>query len=43
MFVAFKITGFIAWSWWFVFVPLYVGLGILILAAIFKSTIKKEL
>lgn len=34
LFIALKLTGYIAWSWWLVLLPLYGGL-LLVLAIIF--------
>ena len=37
IFVVLKIVGFIAWSWWAVFIPVYVAVGIYIIGLMLMS------
>ena len=32
LFIALKLTGVIAWSWWWVLLPVYIGIPITIIA-----------
>ncbi len=47
IFVILKLTGAIAWSWWWVFSPLIIvfalGLLILVVAAIFSKGVRRAL
>lgn len=44
VFITLKLTGYIAWSWWWVFAPLWIGfataMGLIILLAIFVAAFK---
>jgi hypothetical protein len=40
IFVVLKLTGLIAWSWWWVFSPVLIVLGLLILLAILKWVVE---
>ena len=47
IFVILKLTGAIAWSWWWVFSPLWIvfvlGILLLIVAAIFSKKVRQAL
>lgn len=46
LFIALKLTGFIAWSWWWVLSPLWIGLvlvlGFLCIAVAIGATITRK-
>jgi hypothetical protein len=41
IFVVLKLVGIIDWSWWLVFIPVYIELGLYILIAILEKLMDK--
>jgi hypothetical protein len=42
VFIVLKITGLITWSWWMVFIPLWIELSIILLVLIIHAIIHKS-
>lgn len=43
VFIACKLLGVIAWSWWIVFIPLYIDIGLLIFVLFILNILIKSL
>ena len=42
VFIVLKVTGLITWSWWMVFIPLWIELSIILIVLIIHAIIKKS-
>jgi len=42
VFIVLKVTGLITWSWWMVFIPLWIELSIILLVLIIHAIIHKS-
>lgn len=41
VFIALKLTGHIAWSWWWVFSPLWIPIAVALCALVISAALKK--
>ena len=41
LFIAFKLAGVIAWSWWWVLSPLWISGGLILIGAVILGLVKK--
>ena len=41
VFIVLKVTGLITWSWWMVFIPLWIELSIILIVLIIHAIINK--
>jgi hypothetical protein len=39
IFLVLKLTGFIAWSWWWIFAPVWIPVAVIVLVAIFAAAV----
>jgi hypothetical protein len=42
VFIVLKVIGLITWSWWMVFIPLWIELSIILIVLIIHAIIKKS-
>ena len=42
VFIVLKVTGLITWSWWMVFIPLWIELSIILIVLIIHAIITKS-
>ena len=42
VFIVLKVTGLITWSWWMVFIPLWIELSIILIVLIIHAIINKS-
>ena len=42
VFIVLKVTGLITWSWWMVFIPLWIELSIILIVLIIHAIIHKS-